>query len=158
MNRDYSRSCLVSLPGRGRAALVLAAARVLGCAALAMLGVGMIIDVTEASFDAEVLAASQQVPVLVDFWADWCPPCRALTPVLERVTQSYAGRLRLAKIEADENMRLAGRYQLRGFPTVILFSAGMEIGRFSGAHNDAWVHEFIASSKALPSVGNVNRL
>ena len=111
----------------------------------------MIIDVTEASFETEVLAASHRVPVLVDFWAEWCPPCRALTPVLERVVRAKGGELRLAKIEADDNMRLAGRYQLRGFPTVILFVAGAEVGRFSGARSEEWVQDFIAKHIAAPA-------
>jgi putative thioredoxin len=111
----------------------------------------MIIDVTEASFETEVLAASQRVPVLVDFWAEWCPPCRALTPVLERVVRASGGELRLAKIEADDNMRLAGRYQLRGFPTVILFVAGAEVGRFSSARSEEWVRAFLAKHIAAPA-------
>lgn len=111
----------------------------------------MIIDVTEATFESEVLAASQRVPVLVDFWAEWCPPCRVLTPVLERVVRAHSGALRLAKVEADDNMRLAGRYQLRGFPTVILFVTSAEVGRFSGARGDAWVREFIAASLNVPA-------
>lgn len=115
----------------------------------------MIIDVTEASFDTAVLAASQRVPVLVDFWAEWCPPCRALTPVLERVVRAKGGALRLAKIEADDNMRLAGRYQLRGFPTVILFVAGAEVGRFSGARSEEFVRDFIAKHSAAPAADAV---
>lgn len=117
----------------------------------------MIIDVTEASFETEVLAASHHTPVLVDFWADWCPPCRVLTPVLERVVRESAGAWRLAKIEADENMRLAGRYQLRGFPTVILFVDGAEVGRFSGARSDAFVRDFVDNHLAQARAGVASR-
>ena len=105
----------------------------------------LIFDVNEPEFQAQVLDASQSEPILVDFWADWCPPCIVLTPVLERVVNGYAGKIRLAKVEVDEgeNMRIAGRYGLRGFPTVILFVNGEEKGRFSSAHPDGWVKQFI---------------
>jgi thioredoxin 1 len=102
-----------------------------------------IFDVTEADFEARVIDASQTTPVMVDFWADWCPPCRALTPVLERVTEEYAGRVTLAKVDADENMKLAGRYQLRGFPTVLLFVKGELVDRFSSARSPDFVREFL---------------
>ena len=103
-----------------------------------------IFDVNETDFSEKVLAASHKQPVLVDFWADWCPPCRFLTPVLEKVTQGYRGKVLLAKVEVDENMHLAGRYKLRGFPTVILFIQGEEAGRFSGARPEQQVHTFIS--------------
>ncbi|MBI3547046.1 MAG: thioredoxin [Gammaproteobacteria bacterium] len=104
----------------------------------------LIFDATENDFSEKVLEASRQHPVLVDFWADWCPPCRVLTPVLEKVTQALNGKILLAKVEVDDNMHLAGRYQLRGFPTVILFVNGVETGRFSGARREPQVQEFIS--------------
>lgn len=102
-----------------------------------------IFDIHLHDFERDVLEAS--VPVMVDFWADWCSPCRALTPVLERVVNSLHGSVRLAKIEVDEgdNMKLAGRYSLRGFPTVILFGNGEELGRFSSAKPEHWVRQFL---------------
>ena len=103
----------------------------------------LIVNVDESSFDEQVLKASAEVPVLVDFWADWCPLCTALTPVLERLTREYAGRIRLAKVEADENMKLAGRYHLRGFPTVLLFVNGEERDRFSSFRPADFVRGFI---------------
>jgi putative thioredoxin len=103
-----------------------------------------IFDVNETDFSEKVLKASDKQPVLVDFWADWCPPCRFLTPVLEKVIQDYRGEVLLAKVEVDENMRLAGRYKLRGFPTVILFVRGEEAGRFSGAWSEQQVRTFIS--------------
>lgn len=111
-----------------------------------------IFDVDETDFPEKVLEASRTRPVLVDFWADWCPPCRALTPVLEKVTRGLHGEILLAKVEADENMRLAGRYRLRGFPTVILFLQGEEVGRFSGARSEQQVHVFLADH--LPGTSN----
>ena len=103
-----------------------------------------IFDVTETDFSEKVLEASRGRPVMVDFWADWCPPCRALTPVLEKVTRGLHGAVLLAKVEVDENMRLAGRYRLRGFPTVILFVQGEEVGRFSGARSEQQVRAFLS--------------
>ena len=99
-----------------------------------------------ADFETAVIEASRTTPVIVDFWADWCPPCRALTPVLERVAKAYDGKLLLAKIEVDEgaNMKLAGRYGLKGFPTVLLFVGGEIKGRFSGARAEHWVKDFLA--------------
>ncbi|MHB8346302.1 MAG: thioredoxin family protein [Acidiferrobacterales bacterium] len=103
----------------------------------------LIFDASEDDFSLSVLDASHVQPVIVDFWADWCAPCRALTPVLEKVARSYAGTLYLAKVEVDDNMRLAGRYGLKGFPTVILFGHGVERGRFSGARPENFVRRFI---------------
>lgn len=102
-----------------------------------------IFDVTEDNFDELVLAASQQQAIMVDFWADWCPPCRALTPVLEKIVAEPDCPVQLAKVEVDDNMHLAGRYGLRGFPTVILFQGGEERGRFSGFKPRAEVEYFI---------------
>lgn len=101
------------------------------------------IEANEENFAERVLSASAHTPVLVDFWADWCPPCRMLTPVLERLAEEYGGRFVLAKIEADENMKLAGRYKLRGFPTVLLIVQGELVDQFSGARSPDAVREFI---------------
>jgi putative thioredoxin len=105
----------------------------------------LIFDTTEQDFNENVLQASAHTPVLVDFWAEWCPPCRSLTPVLEKVVRAGGGKVRLAKVDADENMKLAGRYQLRGFPTVILFVNGEEVGRFASFRPENFVREFIDS-------------
>jgi len=107
---------------------------------------GLIFDTHLEHFDRDVIEASHALPILVDFWADWCPPCRALTPVLERVIAHHAGKIHMAKVEVDEgdNMKLAGRYGLRGFPTVLLFVKGEIVGRFSSAKPEHWVREFIA--------------
>jgi thioredoxin 1 len=103
-----------------------------------------IFDSTENDFDEHVIEASKRTPIMVDFWADWCPPCRALTPVLEKIVETGDLPVRLAKVEVDDNMHLAGRYQLRGFPTVLLFINGEERGRFSGFKAENEVREFLA--------------
>lgn len=105
----------------------------------------LVFDTHLQDFGHDVLEASNNAPIMVDFWADWCPPCRSLTPVLERLVNGMNGSVRLAKVEVDEgdNMKLAGRYQLRGFPTVILFRNGEELGRFSSAKPEHWVRQFL---------------
>jgi putative thioredoxin len=102
-----------------------------------------IYDVTEANYEQKVLQASHGQPVVVDFWAEWCAPCISLAPALERVIEELEGRVLLAKVEVDDNMRLAGHYRLRGFPTVILFVDGNEIGRFHGSRATHWLREWI---------------
>ena len=101
-------------------------------------------DVHLEDFDARVIQASSDHPVLVDFWADWCGPCHALSPHLNRVLDEWQGRVRLAKLEVDEgeNMKLAGHYRVRGFPTVILFRDGEEQARFSGARASHWLRDW----------------
>ena len=105
----------------------------------------MIFDIDLDGFDDAVLKASATQPVLVDFWADWCSPCLFLDPVLKQVVEEYGGAVRLAKVEVDEgdNMKLAGRYQVRGFPTVILFVDGEEVDRFSSARSAVFIRDFI---------------
>ncbi len=96
-------------------------------------------------FQERVIAASRGQPILVDFWADWCSPCHALAPHLERAVDAYQGAIRLAKVEVDEgdNMKLAGHYRLRGFPTVILFQGGEERGRFSGSRATPQIRDWL---------------
>jgi len=105
----------------------------------------LIFDANLEDFDAKVIAESAGAPILVDFWADWCAPCHAIAPHLTRVVNQLAGRVRLAKVEVDEgeNMKLAGRYRLRGFPTIMLFHDGEELGRFSGARPTQWIEHWI---------------
>ena len=96
-------------------------------------------------FGPRVIEASHERPMLVDLWAEWCSPCVVIAPVLERIIGEYAGRVHLAKVEVDagENMKLAGHYRVRGFPTIILFENGEERGRFHGAHPAPFVRSFI---------------
>ena len=104
-----------------------------------------IFDVSFEDFDEKVIAASHRVPILVDLWADWCMPCLVIAPKLKALIEEYEGRLKLAKLEVDagENMRLAGKYQVRGFPTVILVMRGEERGRFHGAKPLAFLRDFV---------------
>ena len=111
----------------------------------------MIFDVDLETYDEKVLAASHDVPVLVDMWAEWCSPCLVIAPVLKQLVEEYDGRLKLAKVEVDENenMKLAGRYQVRGFPTVLLIVDGEELARFSGAKPLSFIREFVDSGVLL---------
>ena len=104
-----------------------------------------VIDVDLEEFEEKVITASNEKPVLVDFWAEWCSPCLVLTPVLKQLIDESNGDLVLAKVEVDEgeNMKLAGRYQVRGFPTVVLIREGEEIARFSGAKTLSFVRDFV---------------
>lgn len=108
-----------------------------------------IFDIDGDLFQEKVIEASHQQPVLVDFWADWCSPCLMIAPVLEKVIPEYEGRVLLAKIDADENMKLAGHYKLRGFPTIIMFINGEEVDRFGGARSPHEVRAFIDRQLSL---------
>src|SRR5260370_34884764 len=94
----------------------------------------MVIDVTEGSFAHEVLERSLTTPVVVDFWAAWCAPCRALGPVLEQVVESPPGEVVLAKGDVDANPRLQQRYGLRGIPATKSFLSGQVLAGLTGAH------------------------
>jgi len=102
-----------------------------------------VVDADESNFEDLVVARSQQVPVLLDIGADWCGPCRVLTPLLERLAKDYAGRFVLARVDADENMRIAGRHQAKGFPTVIGYSHGQVTGRFHGMQTEGFLRRFL---------------
>jgi len=102
-----------------------------------------IFDVDEQGFKAQVIEASAERPILVDFWAEWCSPCISLAPALARVVDEYQGKILLGKVEVDDNMKLAGHYRLRGFPTVIIFHHGEELGRFAGSHPAHWIRDWI---------------
>ena len=96
-------------------------------------GAGIVVDVTEATFESEVIERSRSVPVLVDFWADWCGPCKQLSPVLERLAAEAAGTWVLAKIDVDANQRLAAAFQVQSIPSVFAVIAGQPVPLFQGA-------------------------
>jgi len=108
-------------------------------------------NVSVADFDQKVLAASRGVPVLVDFWAEWCQPCRILKPILEKLAAEYGGRFILAKLNSDENQELAARYGVRGIPAVKAFVDGEMVDEFTGALPEAQVREFIAGLMPSPA-------
>jgi putative thioredoxin len=111
-------------------------------------------DVEEADFDELVVARSYEVPVLLDIGAEWCSPCRVLGPMLERLVKEYDGKFVLAKVDADENMRIAGRHQARGFPTVIAYSRGQEIDRFHSSQTEGFLRRFLDSFIERHTAGN----
>ena len=102
-----------------------------------------IIDVTLATFDTEVVARSYQTPVLVDFWAAWCGPCQVLMPLLSKIAHEYAGKFVLAKVNTDEEQKLAGAHGIRGLPTVKLFRNGKAVGEFSGAQPEKTIRALL---------------
>jgi putative thioredoxin len=106
------------------------------------------IDVTIANFDEEVIAASMTTPVLVDFWAPWCGPCKSLGPILEKVELEYAGRFKLAKVDSDQEQQISAAFGIRSIPTCMLVMNGQPVDGFTGALPEGKVKEFL--DKHLP--------
>lgn len=107
------------------------------------------IDVTLHNFEAEVMEASRTTPVLVDFWADWCGPCKSLGPILEKLETAYGGRFKLVKVNADEEQQLSSAFGVRSLPTCILLMDGKPVDGFMGALPEGKVREFL--DKHLPT-------
>jgi len=102
-----------------------------------------ITHVSEATFDAEVL--SSDTPVLVDFWAEWCGPCKMIAPVLEEIATDYTGRLKVCKVDVDANAGLPEKFGIRGIPTLIVFKGGSAVDTKVGALSKSQLAEFVDS-------------
>jgi putative thioredoxin len=109
----------------------------------------MATDVTTKTFEQEVLDASKTVPVIVDFWAPWCGPCRSLTPIIEKVVGEFKGRVKLVKVNSDDNPELSQAFRVQSIPNVIAFKDGRAVSQFVGAQPESQIRAFI--EKLLPS-------
>ncbi|SDT94446.1 thioredoxin [Halopseudomonas salegens] len=111
-----------------------------------------IFDVSEADFDRYVIENSHHKPVLVDFWAEWCAPCKALMPLLAKITEDYAGEMLLAKVDCDAHPGLTQRFGIRSLPTVVLFKDGQPVEGFSGAQPESAIRELLAPHVSAPVI------
>ncbi len=96
---------------------------------------------TDGAWDKDVL--NSEVPVLVDFWAEWCGPCRMMAPTVDVIANEYAGRVKVGKLNVDENNATAGRYQVRGIPTLLVFKGGKVVGQQVGAIGKSDIQKLI---------------
>jgi putative thioredoxin len=110
-----------------------------------------VFEAGEANFEADVLQASLQTPVLVDFWATWCGPCKTLGPILEKLAADYAGAFKLAKVDCDKEQQVAGMFGVRSIPTVVLIKDGQIVDAFSGALPESQVREFLKRHNIEPA-------
>jgi thioredoxin len=106
------------------------------------------VDVTDDTFEQDVVERSRELPVVVDFWADWCGPCKMLTPVLEQAVEERGGAIELAKVDVDANPQLAEAYGIRGIPAVKAFRNGQVVNEFTGAQPPQAVATFLDSLTA----------
>jgi len=106
-------------------------------------------DVSQADFDEKVVAASRKQPVVIDFWAPWCAPCKVLKPILEKLAEEYKGKFLLAKVNSDENQEIAARYAVRGIPAVKAMVDGKIVDEFTGALPEGQVRAWL--DKIIPS-------
>jgi thioredoxin 1 len=90
-------------------------------------------SVSESSFQADVIDASNTTPVMVDFWAEWCRPCHMLAPTVAEIAAAYSGRLKVVKVNVDENNSLSGKFNIRGIPTLLIFKGGQVVDQLVGA-------------------------
>ncbi len=112
-----------------------------------------VFDATTANFETDVLQKSLEVPVLVDFWAEWCGPCKSLGPVLEKLAAEYNGAFVLAKVDVDKEQQIAAAFQIRSVPTVFLLLGGQPVDGFPGALPEGEVREFLKRHGIEPAEG-----
>ena len=112
-----------------------------------------VIDVTAETFETEVLQKSMQTPVLVDFWAPWCGPCKSLTPILEKLAGEYGGAFVLAKVDVDQQQQIAAAFQIRSVPTVFLLVGGQPVDAFQGALPEGELRQFLQQHGVEPQAG-----
>jgi putative thioredoxin len=110
-----------------------------------------VFDATTATFEAEVLQKSLQTPVLVDFWATWCEPCKTLGPMLEKLAGEYHGAFELAKVDVDQEQQIAAAFQIRSVPTVFLVKGGQLVDGFPGALPEGQIREFLTQHGVIPA-------
>ncbi|GKY86269.1 thioredoxin [Sinisalibacter aestuarii] len=110
-------------------------------------------EITEATFMEDVVEASKEVPVIVDFWAPWCGPCRTLGPALESAVQAAGGKVKMVKINVDENQQVAAQLRIQSIPTVYAFFDGQPVDGFQGALPQSQVNEFVGKMAALATEG-----
>jgi putative thioredoxin len=118
----------------------------------------MTLDVTDATFDAEVMQRSHQTPVVVDLWAPWCGPCRTLGPMIEQVVDDTGGEVVLAKVNVDENPQVASAFRVQGIPAVYAVKDGKVVDGFVGAQGQAVVEDFVARLRPTQEESEVHRL
>lgn len=110
----------------------------------------LMIDVTVENFNQVVVEGSSNKPVLIDFWADWCEPCKTLTPLLEEIVASYQGELILAKINCDEQQQIVAQFGVRSLPTVVLFKDGQPVDGFTGASTESAIRKMLEKHVQMP--------
>jgi putative thioredoxin len=118
----------------------------------------MIIDVTDAAFETEVVQRSHRTPVVVDLWAPWCGPCKTLGPILERVVEATGGAVVLAKVNVDQNPQVAAAFRVQGIPAVYAMKDGKVVDGFVGAQGEAFVQQFVARLVPTAEENEVHRL